>query len=34
MDSIPHPDFLINVADPQVLTWLLDLPEVAMIAIE
>jgi len=34
MDSILHPDFLINVADSQVLTWLLDLPEVAVIAIE
>jgi len=34
MESIPHPDFLINAADPQALTRLLDLPEVAVIAIE
>ena len=34
MESIPHPDFLINAADPQALTRLLDLPEVEVIAIE
>lgn len=34
MESIAHSDFLINAADPQAVTRGLDLPEVAVSAIE